>query len=118
MENLYLLPASQTKDKEALDPERFRNLVRHLLAEEGFDRVLIDSPAGIEKGFQTAATPAEGALVVVNPEVSSVRDADRIIGLLEAREIRENYLVINACGPGWWPGGTCSPWRTWWRFWA
>lgn len=84
VENLYLLPASQTKDKEALDPERFRNLVQHLLAEEGFDRVLIDSPAGIEKGFQTAATPAEGALVVVNPEVSSVRDADRIIGLLEA----------------------------------
>ncbi|MGC8877211.1 septum site-determining protein MinD [Thermus sp.] len=99
VENLYLLPASQTKDKEALDPERFRKLVQHLLAEEGFDRVLIDSPAGIEKGFQTAATPAEGALVVVNPEVSSVRDADRIIGLLEAREIRENLLVINRLRP-------------------
>lgn len=99
IENLFLLPASQTKDKEALDPAKFRELVHQLLTEEGFDRVLIDSPAGIEKGFQTAATPAEGALVVVNPEVSSVRDADRIIGLLEAREIRENFLIINRLRP-------------------
>ena len=94
VENLFLLPASQTKDKEALDPERFKEVVRALLEE-----VLIDSPAGIEKGFQTAAAPAEGALVVVNPEVSSVRDADRIIGLLEAREVRENFLVINRLRP-------------------
>ncbi|GEM86940.1 septum site-determining protein MinD [Meiothermus granaticius] len=99
LEGLTLLPASQTKDKEALDPEKFRQMVQVLLSEEGFDRVLIDSPAGIEKGFQTAATPAEGALVVVNPEVSSVRDADRIIGMLEAREVRENYLVINRLRP-------------------
>ena len=99
VENLFLLPASQTKDKEALDPERFKEVVRALLEEEGFDRVRIDSPAGIEKGFQTAAAPAEGALVVVNPEVSSVRDADRIIGLLEAREVRENFLVINRLRP-------------------
>jgi len=99
IEGLALLAASQTKDKEALDPEKFRQIVKALLEEEGFDRVLIDSPAGIEKGFQTAATPAEGALVVVNPEVSSVRDADRIIGMLEAREIRENYLVINRLRP-------------------
>ena len=99
VENLFLLPASQTKDKEALDPERFKEVVRALLEEEGFDRVLIDSPAGIEKGFQTAAAPAEGALVVVNPEVSSVRDADRIIGLLEAREVRENFLGINRLRP-------------------
>ncbi|WP_114312659.1 septum site-determining protein MinD [Thermus caldifontis] len=99
IENLFLLPASQTKDKESLDPVRFKELIQHLLQEEGFDRVLIDSPAGIEKGFQTAATPAEGALVVVNPEVSSVRDADRIIGLLEAREVRENFLIINRLRP-------------------
>jgi len=99
IEGLALLPASQTKDKESLDPEKFRYTVKALLDEEGFDRVLIDSPAGIEKGFQTAATPAEGALVVVNPEVSSVRDADRIIGMLEARDIRENYLVINRIRP-------------------
>jgi septum site-determining protein MinD len=61
-----------------------------LLEDESFDRVIIDSPAGIESGFQTAASGAQGALVVVNPEVSSVRDADRIIGLLEAREITED----------------------------
>lgn len=99
IEGLALLAASQIKDKESLDPEKFRQIVRALLEEEGFDRVLIDSPAGIEKGFQTAVTPAEGALVVVNPEVSSVRDADRIIGMLEAREIRENFLVINRLRP-------------------
>jgi len=99
VEGLYLLPAAQTRDKEALDPERFKEIVRQLLEEEGFDRVLIDSPAGIEKGFQTAAAPAEGALVVVNPEVSSVRDADRIIGMLEAMGIHENYLVINRLRP-------------------
>ncbi len=99
IENLALLAASQTRDKDALDPEKFRGVVKMLLEEEGFTRVLIDSPAGIEKGFQTAATPAEGALIVVNPEVSSVRDADRIIGMLEARDIRENYLVINRLRP-------------------
>lgn len=99
LESLFLLPASQVKDKEALDKERFKELIRYLLEEEGFDRVLIDSPAGIEKGFQTASYPAEGALVVVNPEVASVRDADRIIGLLEAREVRENFLVVNRLRP-------------------
>ncbi len=99
VENLYLLPASQTKDKESLDPKIFRPVVRHLIEDEGFDRVLIDSPAGIEKGFKTAAAPAEGALVVVNPEVSSVRDADRIIGLLEADGVSENRLIINRLRP-------------------
>lgn len=98
-DNLALLAASQTRDKESLDAEKFRVVVRALLEEEGFDRVLIDSPAGIERGFQTAATPAQGALIVVNPEVSSVRDADRIIGMLEAREVRENYLIINRLRP-------------------
>ncbi len=99
VENLYLLPASQTRDKGALDPEAFRTAVQQLLHDEGFGRVLIDSPAGIERGFQTAAAPAEGALVVVNPEVSSVRDADRIVGLLEAGEVAENQLIINRIRP-------------------
>jgi septum site-determining protein MinD len=99
VENLYLLPASQTKDKQALDPKIFRAVVKHLIEDENFDRVLIDSPAGIERGFQTAAAPAEGALVVVNPEVSSVRDADRIIGLLEASGVEENRLLINRLRP-------------------
>lgn len=99
VDSLYLLAASQTQDKTALSEERMKRTVTALLEEEEFDRVLIDSPAGIESGFQTAASAAEGALVVVNPEVSSVRDADRIIGLLEAREIHEVRLVINRLRP-------------------
>ncbi|HEX7022401.1 MAG TPA: septum site-determining protein MinD [Trueperaceae bacterium] len=99
VENLYLLAASQTKDKSSLSETRMQETVRLLLDEEGFDRVLIDSPAGIESGFQTAASGASGALVVVNPEVSSVRDADRIIGLLEARDVREVRLIINRMRP-------------------
>lgn len=95
VDSLHLLAASQTSDKSALSEVRMKDTVRLLLEEEGFDRVLIDSPAGIESGFQTAASAAQGALVVVNPEVSSVRDADRIIGLLEAREVREVRLIIN-----------------------
>ena len=99
VETLYLLPASQTRDKDALDADKMKLAVRALLEEEDFDRILIDSPAGIESGFKTAAAPAEGALVVVNPEVSSVRDADRIIGLLEAQQVREIRLVINRIRP-------------------
>lgn len=99
VENLYLIAASQTKDKSSLSERRMQETVRLLLDEEGFDRVLIDSPAGIESGFQTAASAATGALVVVNPEVSSVRDADRIIGLLEAREVTEVRLIINRLRP-------------------
>ena len=99
VDNLHLIAASQTKDKSALSEARMQETVRLLIEEEGFDRVLIDSPAGIESGFQTAASAAEGALVVVNPEVSSVRDADRIIGLLEAREVREVRLIINRLRP-------------------
>ncbi len=99
VDSLYLLAASQTKDKSALSEHRMKETVRQLLEEESFDRVVIDSPAGIESGFQTAASAATGALVVVNPEVSSVRDADRIIGLLEAREISEVRLIINRLRP-------------------
>ncbi|MFC4426266.1 septum site-determining protein MinD [Deinococcus navajonensis] len=99
VENLFLLPASQTRDKDALDPEVFKGVIRGLIEDEGFDRILIDSPAGIESGFKTAAAPAQGALVVVNPEVSSVRDADRIIGLLEAQQVSEIRLVINRLRP-------------------
>lgn len=99
VENLHLLAASQTRDKGALSVERMQEIVRQLLEEEGFDRVLIDSPAGIEMGFQTAASAADGALVVVNPEVSSVRDADRIIGLLESSSIEEVRLIVNRLRP-------------------
>lgn len=99
VDTLHLLAASQTRDKSALSETRMKETVRALLDDEGFDRVMIDSPAGIESGFQTAASAADGAVVVVNPEVSSVRDADRIIGLLEAREINEVRLIINRLRP-------------------
>jgi septum site-determining protein MinD len=98
VDSLFLIAASQTRDKSALSEERMKETVTALL-EGGFDRVFIDSPAGIEAGFQTAASAAQGGLVVVNPEVSSVRDADRIIGLLEARQIHEVKLIINRLRP-------------------
>ena len=96
--SLFLLAASQTHDKSVLDEEKMQVVVKNLL-EQGFSRVIIDSPAGIETGFQTAASAADGALVVVNPEISSVRDADRIIGLLEARGIYEIRLIVNRIRP-------------------
>ncbi|KJU87286.1 septum site-determining protein MinD [Candidatus Magnetobacterium bavaricum] len=90
---LWLLPASQTKNKEAVRPEQLREIIDGV--KESFDYVLIDSPAGIESGFKTAAIPADDAIVVVNPEVSSVRDADRIIGLLESMEKKSIRMLIN-----------------------
>ncbi|MEZ4632441.1 MAG: septum site-determining protein MinD [Deinococcales bacterium] len=99
IDNLFLLAASQVRDKSALDESKMQITAKQLIEEEGFDRVIVDSPAGIESGFQTAASAAQGALVVVNPEASSVRDADRIIGLLEAREIYEIYIIINRLRP-------------------
>ncbi|HLR46562.1 MAG TPA: septum site-determining protein MinD [Deinococcales bacterium] len=99
VDNLHLLAASQTRDKGALSVERMQEVVRMLIEDEGFDRILIDSPAGIEMGFQTAASAADGALVVVNPEVSSVRDADRIIGLLESSTVDEVRLIVNRLRP-------------------
>ncbi|MCL4495691.1 MAG: septum site-determining protein MinD [Firmicutes bacterium] len=92
-ENLYLLPAAQTRDKTAVSPEQMRELVSQM--KEDFDYVLIDSPAGIEQGFKNAVAGADKALVVATPEVASVRDADRIIGLLEAQEKHKPSLIIN-----------------------
>lgn len=96
--NLALLPAAQTRDKSAVSPEQMRALIAQLLEE--FTIVLIDCPAGIEQGFKNAVAGAHEAIVVTNPEVSSVRDADRIIGLLEAAEITDKYLVVNRLRPG------------------
>ncbi|MBV6340875.1 septum site-determining protein MinD [Candidatus Magnetobacterium casense] len=90
---LWLLPASQTKNKEAVKPEQLAEIIDGI--KDNFDYVLIDSPAGIESGFKTAAMPADDAIVVVNPEVSSVRDADRIIGLLESMEKTSIRMLIN-----------------------
>ncbi len=94
---LYLLPAAQTKDKDAVKPHQLQEIVDSV--KDKFDYILIDSPAGIEGGFKTAATPAEEAIIITNPEVSAVRDADRIIGLLEAMEKEDIKLVINRIRP-------------------
>ena len=91
--NLFLLPAAQTRDKDAISPEQMKDLCEELRNE--FDYVLIDCPAGIENGFKIAIAGADRALVVTTPEVSAVRDADRIIGLLGASEIRSPQLIIN-----------------------
>ncbi len=92
---LWLLPANQTKNKDAIDRDRWVELINRIKESGEYDYIFIDSPAGIEQGFQIAALPADIALVVVNPEVSSIRDADRIIGLLENMGKKEYYLVIN-----------------------
>ena len=90
---LYLLPSAQTKDKTAVSPEQMIKLTDDL--REEFDYVLLDCPAGIEQGFKNAVAGADRALVVTTPEVSAIRDADRIIGLLEANDIHKIDLVIN-----------------------
>ncbi|MGD9740122.1 MAG: septum site-determining protein MinD [Bauldia sp.] len=88
IENLSLLPASQTRDKEALNPEGVAKVISEL--REKFDFIICDSPAGIERGATMAMRHADIAVVVTNPEVSSVRDSDRIIGLLDSKtEIAE-----------------------------
>lgn len=96
--SLYLLPAAQTRDKTALNPAQMIRVVEALKPE--FDFILIDSPAGIERGFQNAIGPADEALVVTNPEMSAVRDADRIIGLIESKAGKiKTSLVINRIKP-------------------
>ena len=91
--NLYLLPSAQTRDKSSVTPEQMKKLTEQL--KEEFDYIILDCPAGIEQGFQNAIAGADRALVVTTPEVSAVRDADRIIGLLEANEMSKTHLVIN-----------------------
>ena len=90
---LYLLPSAQTRDKSAVTPEQMIKLTGDL--REQFDYILLDCPAGIEQGFKNAVAGADRAIVVTTPEVSAIRDADRIIGLLEAREIPRIDLLIN-----------------------
>lgn len=84
--NLYILPASQTRDKDALTQEGVKSILDELA--ETFDYIICDSPAGIEKGAQMALYYADQAIVVTNPEVSSVRDSDRIIGILQSKSLR------------------------------
>ena len=96
-QDLYLLPSAQTKDKTAVSPEQMIKLTDDL--REEFDYVLLDCPAGIEQGFKNAVAGADRALVVTTPEVSAIRDADRIIGLLESGGIRDIRLIINRLRP-------------------
>lgn len=97
--SLCLLPAAQTRDKSAVNADQMKKLSDELKGM--FDFVLIDSPAGIEGGFQNAIAGAEEAIVICTPEMSAVRDADRVIGLLEARkdEISQYRLIINRIRP-------------------
>lgn len=92
-DGLFLLPAAQTKDKTAINPEQMLDLVNELKAE--FDYIIIDSPAGIEQGFQNSIAGADEAYIVTTPEISAVRDADRVIGLLEAKGLNNPKLIIN-----------------------
>ena len=91
---LFLLPAAQTRDKDAVSPEQMQKLCENLKEEE-FDYIIIDCPAGIEQGFKNAIAGADRAIVITTPEVSAVRDADRIIGLLEASGLNDPTLILN-----------------------
>ena len=96
-DSLFLLPAAQTKDKTSVTPEQMKKLTEELKAE--FDYIILDCQAGLEQGFKNAIAGADRALVVTTPEVSAVRDADRIIGLLEANEIKKTQLIVNRLRP-------------------
>ena len=91
--NLFLLPSAQTRDKTAVTPEQMKKLTDEL--REEFDYIILDCPAGIEQGFKNAIAGADRAIVVTTPEVSAIRDADRIIGLLEANEMKQIQLIVN-----------------------
>lgn len=95
--NLVLLPAAQNRMKDAVTPEQMKQIVAML--EGKFDYILIDSPAGIEQGFQNAIAPAQEGLIVTTPEIAAVRDADRVIGLLEAHNVKRIHLLVNRIRP-------------------
>jgi septum site-determining protein MinD len=94
---LYLIPAAQTRDKTAVSPSDMILVCDQL--REVMDYIIIDSPAGIERGFRNAIAPTDQVLIVTNPEISAVRDADRIIGLIEAEEKGPGKLIINRIKP-------------------
>ncbi|NLE77008.1 MAG: septum site-determining protein MinD [Chloroflexi bacterium] len=95
---LHLLPAAQTRDKTAVNADDLTAVCEQLRPD--FDFVIIDSPAGIEQGFQTAVAPADLVLIITTPEVAAVRDADRVIGLAEANDKGPAQLIINRLKPG------------------
>lgn len=106
-ENLRLLPAAQTKDKHAVQPENVRDIILEL--KKDFEYVIIDCPAGIEHGFRNAVAGADKAIVVTTPENTAVRDADRVIGLLEKTQVESPKLVINRVRPNLLKSGDMLP---------
>ena len=94
---LVLLPAAQNRTKEAVNPDQMKELASALT--KVYNYVIVDSPAGIEKGFENAIAPASEAIIVSTPEIAAVRDADRVVGLLEAQGIKRIHLIINRIRP-------------------
>lgn len=97
LSNLYLLPAAQTREKDAINRNQMIEIIESL--RPSFDYILIDCPAGIEQGFKNAIAGADTAIVITTPEVAAVRDADRVIGLLEANGFNDPLLIINRVRP-------------------
>ncbi len=97
VEGLWLLPAAQTRDKSAVSPDDMKALVEEL--KEDHDYVIIDCPAGIEQGFKNSIAGADRALIVTTPEVSAIRDADRVVGLVESAGLPAPHLIINRYRP-------------------
>ncbi|MCS7202517.1 MAG: septum site-determining protein MinD [Dictyoglomus sp.] len=97
LSNLFLLPAAQTREKDAINRNQMIEIIEELRT--SFDYILIDCPAGIEQGFRNAIAGADFAIVITTPEVAAVRDADRVIGLLEANGFKDPVLIINRVRP-------------------
>lgn len=95
--SLYLLPTAQTRDKSAVNEHQMIKLINYLRPQ--FDYIFLDCPAGIEQGFKNAVVGADRAIIVTTPEVSAIRDADRIIGLLESHELKKMDLILNRVRP-------------------
>ncbi len=95
--NLVLLPAAQNRTKESISPEQMKELVEQLKPD--YDYILIDCPAGIEMGFRNAIAPADEAIIVTTPEMAAVRDADRVVGLMESENIKTIRLIVNRVRP-------------------
>ncbi|HEY9796339.1 MAG TPA: septum site-determining protein MinD [Leptolyngbyaceae cyanobacterium] len=96
-EGVVLLPAAQNRTKEAVSPDQMKKLVGALA--QKYEYILVDCPAGIEMGFQNAIAAAKEALIVTTPEIAAVRDADRVVGLLEAQGIKRIHLIVNRLKP-------------------
>jgi septum site-determining protein MinD len=96
-EGVVLLPAAQSRTKEAVNPDQMKKLLGALT--QKYEYILVDSPAGIEMGFQNAIAAAQEALIVTTPEIAAVRDADRVVGLLEAQGIKRIHLIVNRLKP-------------------